>query len=986
MSAGSVLKDNLLGFGSIDIIIKNPVLHDILKRYKDQGVFTTDEDCNFENAIVPSSKRAFEYSANDDTVLKNAYPKKLSDIISCFMEILYDRNSNEFPWKRNSKAGTALLIELERRFWEINNSYVYVAWSSRNNDRKPAKVGEIIGCDFEYDKARKYTDSVIYIQKDRKENSNYRGENIKSRKQTFTHWDRKYNFNYTFEFINDADSIYRNYAKKGKYIRSKNFSSLGYETREEPFTSSFPHFLEIAIKVDNKNKNSIFSTEEDMSLTDFELIINQLRGKTNIITLSGSNKPSEHEDFHEFVLLCQEADIWIDYTNDVGVSPTVRWDYHPSTLEYIKELLRNKQELNIDFPLDNSSIDNAIMPLRDKTFPQGISSILFRFLGSADGIDEIEILKEDDTRVIQLAELIDQSEHNIKVDALAVPSIHRLYRKLVPQKIIPCEGGRFSCYISSDMKLYPCRNLQFNKFGISLRDHSIEEAWNSEVYKNIRAAIKDRYSDSDSVDNCADGCPLLDCYNKEKDKMEAVTPPAESKKQEVEDAVIYANIKGISLATSIADTETNVQNLRGESSGLSSNVPETINPKEYLITDTVLEKYHGRETQLSLPIGIRKIGDSAFSNNPWIKTVIISEGVEDIGELSFFDCQSLKAVTLPSTVKKIHEYAFAFCRSLESINFPTGVTYIAKNTFLGCDNLPSTSLPASIAKKEDRGAINSLVTTKENTSELHSVLEGECTPFRTSASVDSNPDVDKKVVLSEFEENNNLMEDKDKTIDLEQQDKSNAGIIEKVPDCQINRTPENNLGKFKYDLQVEALDEFLVINGVLNKYLGKTQIEVPAEISKIGASAFVGNPYMSNVIIPEGVVEIGESAFQDCIQLETVVLPSSIRIIENRAFENCRKLSDVQLPTSLLALGKAVFKNCLSLRKLEIPESVMYIPSNTFKGCTALSSVIIPESVEFISSDAFKNTSSCLTLHVVDSSRAMQYAIDNEILYSIVDK
>lgn len=133
-------------------------------------------------------------------------------------------------------------------------------------------------------------------------------------------------------------------------------------------------------------------------------------------------------------------------------------------------------------------------------------------------------------------------------------------------------------------------------------------------------------------------------------------------------------------------------------------------------------------------------------------------------------------------------------------------------------------------------------------------------------------------------------------------------------------------------------------------------------------------------------IEIGESAFQDCIQLETVVLPSSIRIIENRAFENCRKLSDVQLPTSLLALGKAVFKNCLSLRKLEIPESVMYIPSNTFKGCTALSSVIIPESVEFISSDAFKNTSSCLTLHVVDSSRAMQYAIDNEILYSIVDK
>lgn len=59
----------------------------------------------------------------------------------------------------------------------------------------------------------------------------------------------------------------------------------------------------------------------------------------------------------------------------------------------------------------------------------------------------------------------------------------------------------------------------------------------------------------------------------------------------------------------------------------------------------------------------------------------------------------------------------------------------------------------------------------------------------------------------------------------------------------------------------EALitEDFLIINGVLQKYIGKD----------------------SEVSIPDNVVEIGKRAFKECEHITSVTIPSSVKIIGN---------------------------------------------------------------------------------------------------------
>jgi hypothetical protein len=63
-----------------------------------------------------------------------------------------------------------------------------------------------------------------------------------------------------------------------------------------------------------------------------------------------------------------------------------------------------------------------------------------------------------------------------------------LYHVLRPP-LTACEGGRFSCYIDSDLTMRPCFFDQGGQYAVSLRDHTIEEAWNSPQFAAFREQI-----------------------------------------------------------------------------------------------------------------------------------------------------------------------------------------------------------------------------------------------------------------------------------------------------------------------------------------------------------------------------------------------------------------------------------------------------------------------------------------------------------------
>lgn len=70
---------------------------------------------------------------------------------------------------------------------------------------------------------------------------------------------------------------------------------------------------------------------------------------------------------------------------------------------------------------------------------------------------------------------------------------------------------------------------------------------------------------------------------------------------------------------------------------------------------------------VTLPKGIDRIEACVFKNTQ-LNSITIPEGVKSIGNEAFMNCYSLKSIDIPDSVEEIGELAFARCRSLKNIN------------------------------------------------------------------------------------------------------------------------------------------------------------------------------------------------------------------------------------------------------------------------------------------------------------------------------
>jgi radical SAM protein with 4Fe4S-binding SPASM domain len=59
------------------------------------------------------------------------------------------------------------------------------------------------------------------------------------------------------------------------------------------------------------------------------------------------------------------------------------------------------------------------------------------------------------------------------------------------------------------MYLLPCSFDQKHKYAVSLKDHTIEEAWNSRQFDEFREHLQKRCPNCNIRDNCMGGCPLV---------------------------------------------------------------------------------------------------------------------------------------------------------------------------------------------------------------------------------------------------------------------------------------------------------------------------------------------------------------------------------------------------------------------------------------------------------------------------------------------
>jgi len=143
----------------------------------------------------------------------------------------------------------------------------------------------------------------------------------------------------------------------------------------------------------------------------------------------------------------------------------------------------------------------------------------------------------------------------------------------------------------------------------------------------------------------------------------------------------------------------------------------------------------------------------------------------------------------------------------------------------------------------------------------------------------------------------------------------------------------------------------ITLDGTLFKYNGKDPtVVIPANVVRIGQSAFEQNNYIKQVILPEGLEEIDIRAFSDCKNLERFVHlhETKLSYIDGCAFAGCEKLETMTLPPTLATLKPNVFWET-GLINIRIPEKVTKIPHELFKDCKDLVTAIFDatDNIEF---------------------------------------
>ena len=78
------------------------------------------------------------------------------------------------------------------------------------------------------------------------------------------------------------------------------------------------------------------------------------------------------------------------------------------------------------------------------------------------------------------------------------------------------------------------------------------------------------------------------------------------------------------------------------------------------------------------------------------------------------------------------------------------------------------------------------------------------------------------------------------------------------------------------------INDFVIENGVLTKYLGKdSEVVIPNGVEVIGCAAFSSCMGLTSIIISDGVKSIREEAFYKCVNLKSVTIPKSVEKIYN---------------------------------------------------------------------------------------------------------
>ncbi|MGN1478509.1 MAG: leucine-rich repeat domain-containing protein, partial [Acutalibacteraceae bacterium] len=326
-------------------------------------------------------------------------------------------------------------------------------------------------------------------------------------------------------------------------------------------------------------------------------------------------------------------------------------------------------------------------------------------------------------------------------------------------------------------------------------------------------------------------------------------------------------------------------------------------------TVTIADKafFSAKITSVTIPNGVKNIGNSAFDNCSKLKDIVIADSVTQIGIDAFYDTAYYNnsnnwennvlyignhliyanddisgEYTIKSGTVTIADKAFAFCGDLTKITIPNSVKSICYLAFYCCSSLTNITIPDSVVY-------------------IGAEAFRDCSKL---TNITVNP--------------NNKYYSSD-----------SYGVLYNKSKSELIQYPIGNT---------------------------RTSFTIPSSVTYIYADAFNNCNSLTSIVIPDNVSFIGGAAFANCEGIKSIKIGNGIKTICDGTYYNCNNLTSVTIGSGVTDIGQTAFYGCEALESITIPDNVKSINGYAFAGCTKLKNISLGNGIEKIDSSAFGNT------------------------------
>ena len=395
-------------------------------------------------------------------------------------------------------------------------------------------------------------------------------------------------------------------------------------------------------------------------------------------------------------------------------------------------------------------------------------------------------------------------------------------------------------------------------------------------------------------------------------------------------------VTSLTLPAEVTEVEANA--LKGHYELTTANLPGVTTIGNSAFEGTSL-------TSVTFSDDLNTIGNSAFKNTCITGVLNIPYGTTSIGESAFENCTGITQVNIPATVTSIGANAFKGCSGI------TRVLFLGRSAKPGTDEMASTAFvslnPTFICINGQGGVIKDEVGVTTNISDLtatwnahffkgfYANASGTGSPITNVSSINSSCTINAVWELATVEETGTNEYTIHYVVDnipagrfsaLMNTSTNPVNLTFKNPETSIAvgaLNPDNQKAEFTcfkgskadaYGSQSSTQGTWCTVHrltSVTKDFIGSELVErlvLPADVTKIEASALEGHDELSYISIP-GVTEIEAKAFKNTGITGTLTFGQGITSIGEEAFDGCSGITGtVVIPATVTHIGANAFR------------------------------------------------------------------------------